>query len=310
MFIDKAKKVHGARYVYDKTVYAGSHEKVVVTCRSHGDFEILATNHLSGKGCLKCGVVSRSRKKIRKAREAFADKGAAVHGVFYDYSKVKYVSATSKVVITCPSHGDFLQTPNSHLTGSGCPVCVAERGNHVKGAAKRADQSLTSRFENFVSLARQLHGDKYDYSLVEYKHSKARVKIICPEHGVFEQRATSHVDTSRGGKGCPTCGLAREYPHGYVYVLYGEGKTKIGITYDPKERFRKLKERTPFEFEPLGAWFCPTYDLTFKVEAILHRHFEDYSANLKGFDGAKEWFNMPPFEACELLTNFLGAPLE
>ncbi|CAM0079442.1 homing endonuclease, partial [Vibrio phage K391] len=91
-------------------------------------------------------------------------------------------------------------------------------------------------------------------------------------------------------------------------MLYGEGKTKIGITHEPSERFRKLRERTPFEFESVGIWFCVTYDMTFKVEAVLHRHFEEYSANLKGFDGSKEWFNMASFKACDLLTSFLGAP--
>lgn len=56
--------------------------------------------------------------------------------------------------------------------------------------------------------------------------------------------------------------------------------------------------------------FCDTYGLTFKVEAVLHMYFEDYSSNLKGFDGAKEWFNMTPFGACDLLTSFLGVPVK
>lgn len=308
MFIDKAKKVHGTKYAYDKCVYVSSHSKVTVTCAKHGDFDITATNHLSGKGCPACGVESRSAIRKELARSRFTDKASNVHQGFYDYSKTEYVKASEKVVMTCPIHGDFKQTPNSHLNGSGCPLCGTRNADHKGGAKKRADATIKQRTENFIKLARELHGDKYDYSLVDYKNSKSKVKIICPEHGVFEQKATGHVDTNRGGKGCPTCGLRREYPNGYVYVLYGEGKTKIGITHDPKERFRKLKERTPFEFESVGAWFCVTYDMTFKVEAVLHRHFEEYSANLKGFDGAKEWFNMAPFEACDLLTAFLGAP--
>ncbi len=132
--------------------------------------------------------------------------------------------------------------------------------------------------EEIIKRFTEAHGDKYDYSLVPKGDTKVAVKvsIVCPVHG----------------------------------VLYGEGKTKVGITYDPKERFRKLKERTPFEFEPVGVWFCNTYDLTFKVEAIIHRHFEEYSSKLKGFDGAKEWFNMTPFEVCDLLTAFLGVPVK
>lgn len=310
MFIDKALKVHGDKYNYDRCVYESSHSKVTVTCLKHGDFQILATNHLSGKGCPKCGVERRSRLRVEKAKACFEIKASAIHLGFYDYSRVKYLSASSKVVIKCPLHGEFEQTPNAHLNGSGCPTCGVRNADHSGGAKKRSEATIKQRTANFIKLAKELHGDKYDYSLVDYKHSKAKVKIICPDHGVFEQRATSHVDTTRGGKGCPTCGLRREYPNGYVYVLHGEGKTKIGITHDTTERFRKLKERTPFEFEPVGYWFCNTYDLTFKVEAVLHRHFEEYSSNLKGFDGAKEWFNMSPFEACDLLTSFLGAPVK
>lgn len=304
-FIEKSEKVHGKRYDYSKAVYLGAREKLEIVCREHGPFWAAPTNHHRGKGCPKCGDIKAGRKRKSKARSVFETRSRTIHGDKYDYSNVKYDGSSEPVRIICPEHGEFRKAPYRHLRGEGCPRCAI-----IKGAQRRAKSTREERKQDFIRLARELHGDKYDYSLVDYNYSKDVVRIICPEHGVFEQRATSHVDTSRGGKGCPTCGLKREYPNGYVYVLYGEGKTKIGITYDPKERFRKLRERTPFPFEPVGYWFCSTYDLTFKVESVLHRHFEEYSSGLKGFDGAKEWFDMPPFEVCDLLTNFLGAAVE
>jgi hypothetical protein len=56
--------------------------------------------------------------------------------------------------------------------------------------------------EEFIKRSKLKHGDKYDYSLVEYENSKTKVKIICPIHGEFEQAAVSHVR----GKGCKQCG--------------------------------------------------------------------------------------------------------
>ena len=55
--------------------------------------------------------------------------------------------------------------------------------------------------EEFIEKAKQIHGDKYDYSLTEYKSNKKKVKIICPIHGVFEQRPLNHLQ----GCGCIKC---------------------------------------------------------------------------------------------------------
>ena len=55
--------------------------------------------------------------------------------------------------------------------------------------------------EQFIEKARKIHGDKYDYSLVEYKTNKGKIKIICPDHGIFEQRVNNHLQKT----GCPFC---------------------------------------------------------------------------------------------------------
>ena len=55
----------------------------------------------------------------------------------------------------------------------------------------------------FVEKAKRVHGDKYDYSKVEYKRNNKKVCIICPIHGEFWQTPSCHLQ----GQGCNSCGL-------------------------------------------------------------------------------------------------------
>ena len=98
----------------------------------------------------------------------FIEKAREVHGDKYDYSKVRYANSKTKVCIICPKHGEFWQEANSHLQGSGCSKCC---GNNSYAT------------EEFIEKAREVHGDKYNYSKVEYKGMHTKVCIICPEHG-------------------------------------------------------------------------------------------------------------------------------
>ena len=118
--------------------------------------------------------------------EEFIKKAREVHGDKYDYSKVVYVKSKTKVTIICPKHGEFLQTPQKHLYGQGCPICGCKSG-------------LTT--EEFIKKARAVHGDRYDYSKVEYVNAQTPVVIICPKHGEFLQNPSSHTD----GRGCKKC---------------------------------------------------------------------------------------------------------
>ena len=101
----------------------------------------------------------------------FIEKARKVHGNKYDYSKVEYHNNHEKVCIICPEHGEFWQTPKNHLKGCNCPKCsnVYKMSN-----------------EEWIEKAREIHGDKYDYSKTHYISNKLKVKIICPKHGEFE----------------------------------------------------------------------------------------------------------------------------
>lgn len=123
----------------------------------------------------------------RLTTQEFIEKARSLHGNKYDYSKAEYKGSKSNVIITCPIHGDFTQKAYTHLKGSGCPKCAKE------------ERKMTT--EQYVERCKEVHGDKYDYSLVKYNDIHERVTIICPKHGPFEQIANSHLR----GQGCLKC---------------------------------------------------------------------------------------------------------
>lgn len=153
-----------------------------------------------------------------------------VHGSKYSYDKAIYTRASELIEITCPEHGSFKQTPNAHKRGQGCRAC----GNKTVGKKRTLD------FEVVLKTFKLKHGEKYDYSLVQYTAGGEKVKIICPTHGVFEQTPNAH----KNGQGCPRCSgrsktideLILEFKgvHGdrfdYAKVLYVSSATKITIT--------------------------------------------------------------------------------
>ena len=126
----------------------------------------------------------------RKTTNQFVTEALSVHGDKYDYSVVEYVNTHVPMKIRCNECGGvFLQEPSSHLAGHGCPKC------NKKQTQRRVDQTT------FIVRAIEVHGNKYDYSKVEYRDMRSKVEIICPRHGAFWQRAQSHLL----GCGCPAC---------------------------------------------------------------------------------------------------------
>ena len=177
-FIRRANLIHNNRYDYSKVNYIDTKTKVCIIDPINGEFWQTPNAHLSGHGCKDSKFILQQK---------FIEKAKSVHGDKYDYSKVEYTSSEEKVTIICPIHGEFEQTPCSHAEGRGCPYCGGTR-------------KLTT--EDFITKAKKVHGDKYDYSKVEYINSKIKVCIICPKHGEFWQTPCGHLS----GKGCYICG--------------------------------------------------------------------------------------------------------
>jgi len=165
----------------------------------------------------------------------FIEKSKVIHNDKFDYSLVEYVNSHSKVKIICPVHGEFTQTPHSHLSGRDCLKCKY--------------LSFTSNTEDFISKAKLVHNDKYDYSLVNYINSRTKVNFICPVHGEFEQLPHSHLV----GCGCSKCNLIGYYNFtilnrdpvlantpSLLYLIKHENLYKIGITIlTIQQRFNK-----------------------------------------------------------------------
>ena len=128
-FINKAKNVHGNNYNYDKVEYINSTTPVIITCPIHGDFKQRPSNHLQGSGCKECAKLKQGPNKI--TQEEFLNSARQVHGSKYNYSKVRYTGINNKIIIICPKHGEFLQSPCVHLRGSGCPKCRSSRGENI-----------------------------------------------------------------------------------------------------------------------------------------------------------------------------------
>ncbi len=127
----------------------------------------------------------------KKTTEEFIADARKVHGDRYDYSKAEYLGVHAKLCIICPKHGEFWQEVNNHLHGAGCPKCMSEANS----------ERFRSSTEEFIKKARKVHGNKYDYSKVDYSHNEKDVCIICPEHGEFWQSPHNHLH----GAGCPKC---------------------------------------------------------------------------------------------------------
>ena len=178
-FIEAARKVHGDKYSYEKTVYTSSENPVTITCKRHGDFSQRPDDHLQGKGCNPC-----SRNMM--SREEFIAKATKVHNGRYTYEHVVYEGTAVKVTITCCDHGDFDQMPLRHLEGSGCQKC----------------RGYNRTTEEFVAALEKVHGvGTYDYSEVIFVTVNEKIYIICPKHGGFWQLASRHLR----GCGCRKC---------------------------------------------------------------------------------------------------------
>lgn len=194
-FIESTARVHGDRYDYTRALFewtptTKTDSKVMITCRTHGDFSQKIANHIHLKnGCPKCAKTSRI------TQQGFLTKARMIHDDRYDYSSVKWSQQTnvnSKITITCPPHGPFTQNIRNHIVGkNGCPTCAGKT-------------KLTN--ESFAARAREIHGTKYDYSRViigeEFFANKTKLVIGCEKHGDFTQTAAKHLNAKTGCPGC------------------------------------------------------------------------------------------------------------
>ena len=265
-FVKKAREVHGDKYDYSKSEYANSNIKVCIICPEHGEFWQTPLVHLYGNGCgcRECRKKSLN-EKFKFDVETFVEKAKKIHGDKYDYSKVIYVNSHTPVTIVCPEHGEFQQEPYSHLNGRGCYKC----GRISSG--KKASKRRKSNTKDFIQKSVKIHGDRYDYSKVEYVNNHERVCIICPEHGEFWQSPSVHLK----GSGCPAC--KESLLENEVYRFLKEK----GVNFIREKTFTWLK----FKGSMFLDFFLPDQNIAIECQGI--QHFVPTSFGCAGTDEEK-----------------------
>lgn len=252
-FIEKARKIHGDKYDYSKTIYKGALQKLTIICLEHGEFTQIPNNHLKGCGCPRCA----KNKKLTINR--FIDEANLIHNNKYDYSKTIIKNYNEKICITCPIHGDFLMTISRHLRGSGCQKCAKNKKPTI---------------EEFIARAKEIHGDKYDYSKVNYVNNHTNVSIICPKHGEFLQTPSAHLNARNG---CPICNESKLEKE--IELLLQENR----IDYVRQKKFKSIKfiNLLPFDF------YLPKYHLVIECQGLQHFENEHFFNDEKRFEKDK-----------------------
>ena len=276
--IAKGRERHGYRYDYSKTIYKSSRIKSIFICRVHGEFRQTPEAHLNTNGCQKC-VNKTLAEKAKKTTAQFISEAELIHKGAYDYSLCDVDGVFTKVAITCRVHGVFMQTPDSHLRGRGCPEC----------GKTTISRKQMKRFSDFEREANKRHGSRYRYFSDSYISGSFHTDIECLIHGKFRQNAGKHL----AGDGCPECGKGlighgrskfvasckrNNNGNGTLYVLkctdVDEVFYKIGIT------SRTVKAR--YSSRPIPFSFTEVYLLelagrvAFDLETRLHDLLREY----------------------------------
>jgi len=183
----------------------------------------------------------------------FIQKAIKIHGNKYDYSKVDYKGSKISVCIICSKHGEFWQIPNYHISssykeikGCGCPNCYND------------ERSFKQRrtLNEFINIAKLIHGNKYDYSKVNYINSQTKIEIICPIHGSFWQYPTSHLV----GKGCYRCKFSKGEKFIELYLK------ESNIKFIPQYRFKDCRNKLPLPFD----FYLPDYNICIEYDGKQH----------------------------------------
>lgn len=205
-FFEEAKIKHPNKgYTYDSSTYIDTHTPMKIICPKHGEFWVSPKSHLLYE-CNKCSYEKRG-KKYMLTTEEFIDKAIKVHGFDkYDYSKSVYTGTKNPICIICGKHGEFLQQPNVHLSGRGCPKCKESyleknfekrlKENNIKYIAQYKNdwlgkQSLDFFLQDYniaIECQGKQHfgkggwGDNYDFDKI--KELDRRKFELCKNNGI------------------------------------------------------------------------------------------------------------------------------
>ena len=261
-YIKRCKNVWGDRYDLSQVVYTGCLNTVDVICRKHGIFHPNARSFTNGHGCPECQK-DTIRAALTKTTDDFVKRAKLVHGDKYDYSKVDYKGVKAPIIIICPEHGEFEQRPDEHLAGKGCAKCY--------GNAR-----MTT--EEFISRAKEVHGERYDYSITNCTSSNGVVEIICREHGAFSQQARMHLK----GRGCPRCSSSLREVEIRTYL------TEHNIEFEEEKVFPDCRDIQVLRFD----FYLSSYNLCIEHQGKLHYEKIDFFGDDESFEGRQRRDNI------------------
>ena len=232
-FIEEAKKIHGDKYDYSKTVYNGIKEKVTIVCKKHGDFTIIADSHINKKeGCPIC-----SGKTYNNF--SFIERAKLIHGDRYNYSKTNYINCKEKIIIICPKHGEFSQQPRKHLEGQGCPKCSFGK------EPKTFEKEINKIFKKNIIL------------LEEYKDVYTKMKIKCRKcQSISERRPTDLLK----GYACYNCSSSSLESFCYNWLSYNK------IKFNKNKTFKDLKDNGNLSYD----FYIPEKNLLIECQGVQH----------------------------------------
>jgi predicted nucleic acid-binding Zn-ribbon protein len=265
-FIEQAHKAHlSVNYDYSRIPEnVKIRDKVLIGCPECGVvFEQRLVNHIHAKtGCPNC-MRKKANAKRCKTRQDFIQEAFKIHGDKYDYSLIpENPQIRQNVPIVCKIHNEtFYQNVGLHLRGVGCPKCGRESSFQKKAKV----------LSEFIREAKNVHGEKYDYSLIpdDYRMYQ-KVPIICIRHNkVFHQTASLHIR----GSGCPECGrlLSKSEKELYSFIS--------GLGYELIQNYRKWSSRH-MEID----LFIPSLQIGFEYNGVISHHSDPSRSRCKALD--------------------------
>ena len=225
----------------------------------------------------------------RLTKEIFINKAKEKHGNKYDYSQVDYINNKTLVDIICPIHGSFKQKPFLHLNGHGCPLC---------GKDEIANKNRAT-LEEFLKQAQSIHGNKYNYSKVEYINNNTKICVTCPQHGDFWVTPNNHLSRSSG---CPYCAknkmdinnfikqsnVIHNNSYDYSQAVYINSQTKVKIICRKHGEFWQTPN---MHLRGQGCPKCATSHLEREMMSLLDKHNIEYI-----FQYSPDWANKMRFD--------------
>lgn len=276
-YIQKVINRHQDRYDLSKIEYVNSVTPITVICKVHGEFQKNPSELLRDGGCPKCGNDSKKSDwdEIRARFEKQYDNA-------FDYTNSYYINSKTDMEVRCIEHDViFTITPANHRRFGGCPACREEGyGQHLK---------LTK--DEYVTKARAMHGNYYDYTNSDYQGYMYPFNITCKLHGEFTVLAKHHLR----GSGCLYCRNTRPVVHEVAElskILTNNTIKKDYLLEESLGDFLKSRFKYPVT-SPRLNWdeglFLPDFvieDLKLIVEYDGPRHYTQSSTILR--DGYKK----------------------